>query len=425
MSGKVATSDSRRAFRTFYFSIALAILAFVLWIFLGLFHNNKDIIERELLTRARAHFSNIVVAREWNAHYGGVYVEKRPGMESNPFLAHRDITTDDGVVYTMKNPALMTREISEFAKAKGEVQFRITSLQLLNPNNAPDEFERKALNAFKTDGVAEVSEKERLEDGSFFRYMAPLVTTEDCLECHLSQGYKIGDIRGGISVRFPISEIETALEANLYKTVGLFFVTAALLMGLVSLFVLKLRRKLLEAEKKIAELAITDELTKVYNRRFLHERLAEEVERGKRYNRPLSCIMMDIDYFKSVNDRHGHDAGDLVLRTVAHAMNDTCRATDCLARYGGEEFVQVLPETPLAEARSVAEKIRVLISEIDIAAANDDHLSVTASFGVASFSPEELKAVRGIEDILKAADEALYDAKRNGRNQVALAAPNR
>ncbi len=185
----------------FTLSMSLIVLLFILSIFTGILVNNRKILESEILARARSHFENIVLTRKWNAIYGGVFIEKTEGVVSNPYLKNPDIETTDRKIYTKKNPALMTREISELADEGNQYQFHITSLKPLNPNNIADEFETLALLSFDQ-GYEETYLKEKIGESVFFRYMGPLVTEESCIQCHGEQGYEVGDIRGGISVIF-------------------------------------------------------------------------------------------------------------------------------------------------------------------------------------------------------------------------------
>jgi diguanylate cyclase (GGDEF)-like protein len=164
-------------------------------------------------------------------------------------------------------------------------------------------------------------------------------------------------------------------------------------------------------EQKLIEMNTIDALTGINNRRFLETRLKEECERHSRYSRSLSVLMIDIDFFKKVNDSHGHQAGDLVLKNVASKAASNIRKTDLLARYGGEEFCCLLPETDCFAAEIVAENLRVHIEELE----NHFHhnpIKVTISLGISSLGPEDCP-----ETLLKRADDALYQAKRNGRNR--------
>ena len=153
---------------------------------------------------ARAFFDQVVLSRAWNAGHGGVYVPVSENTQPNPYLDDplRDLTTIEGIKLTKINPAFMTRQIAEIASRENGVQFHITSLKPIRPANKPSDWERVWLESF---------EKSSTERGGFiqngsdtsFRYMAPLVTENSCLKCHAKQGYKEGDIRGGISVTLP------------------------------------------------------------------------------------------------------------------------------------------------------------------------------------------------------------------------------
>jgi two-component system cell cycle response regulator len=162
------------------------------------------------------------------------------------------------------------------------------------------------------------------------------------------------------------------------------------------------------------QLSITDGLTGVWNRRYLELSLSKEIERASRFNRPLSVLMIDIDRFKDVNDRYGHQRGDGVLVEVSRRVMGTIRTQiDFVARYGGEEFVVVLPETPGEGAKVVAEKIRSAVREHPFVG-EGPHLGVTVSVGVAAFPLDGLTA----EDLIRASDQAMYRAKRAGRDRV-------
>jgi len=172
------------------------------------------------------------------------------------------------------------------------------------------------------------------------------------------------------------------------------------------------------ATAALAVLANTDDLTGLANRRRLVERLKEEVERSRRYGRPLSLILLDLDHFKGVNDACGHAAGDEVLRVTARAMESVCRDLDVPGRMGGEEFAVILPETDAAGARTLADRLRLEIARCLHSPEGHEPFQVTASLGVATLDPE---SDRGVEALMQAADEAMYRAKDQGRNRVAMA----
>jgi diguanylate cyclase (GGDEF)-like protein len=167
------------------------------------------------------------------------------------------------------------------------------------------------------------------------------------------------------------------------------------------------------AHDEAQRLARTDALTGLSNRRALFE-TAESVFAGtRRYNRPVSLVVIDLDHFKAINDRRGHAAGDEALRLVARVIGSTIRASDIAGRIGGEEFAIVLPETTAADAANLAERLRERIASHP-AAHNGDAFALTASFGVAGDSGGGVR----FESLLARADAALYDAKAEGRNRV-------
>jgi diguanylate cyclase (GGDEF)-like protein len=163
--------------------------------------------------------------------------------------------------------------------------------------------------------------------------------------------------------------------------------------------------------------AITDGLTGLYVSRYFRHRLKEELRTAERYRRKLSVVMVDIDFFKKVNDTYGHQAGDDVLRVVARCLQDTVReGIDIAARYGGEEFALILPETNLEGAGALAERLRRLIEKQRVHVGGDI-IQVTTSCGVAT-SPDHGNLP---ETLVERADQALYRAKENGRNRVEIA----
>ncbi|MGI4790133.1 MAG: sensor domain-containing diguanylate cyclase [Janthinobacterium lividum] len=170
-------------------------------------------------------------------------------------------------------------------------------------------------------------------------------------------------------------------------------------------------RCLEEANQKLAALATQDGLTGLKNHRAFQERLTLEVERAQRHHHPLSLVLLDVDHFKQYNDTYGHPAGDAVLREVARLLESGRRQEDLAGRYGGEEFVLLLPHCAAAEAAEAAERYRTAL-----AAADWPEHPVTVSFGISSLS----SAMFGPGDLVTAADQALYAAKRDGRNRIAV-----
>ena len=169
-----------------------------------------------------------------------------------------------------------------------------------------------------------------------------------------------------------------------------------------------------QAKERLEHLAITDGLTGLYNHRYFLQQLEAEYERARRYELPLSCMIMDIDNFKRVNDTFGHLQGDSVLRGLASCALQTVRKSDVVARYGGEEFVVIMPQTGLEGARTQAERIRKKILEHSFEGLPDTY-KVTVSIGVAVF---DAQTIPDCEALIRVADGALYQAKREGKNRA-------
>ena len=167
-------------------------------------------------------------------------------------------------------------------------------------------------------------------------------------------------------------------------------------------------------ELRLRQLSRTDELTALFNRRYFMQRLLQELARYRRYGRPTSVVLFDFDYFKRINDTHGHSAGDQVLVSVGKLLRDRLRTNDIPARLGGEEFALLLPETGLEEAIGVAEKIRQLVQEQTFTSEQGRCFDVTITSGVSAFQGAE----ETVEAILHRADQNLYQGKRSGRNRV-------
>ncbi len=166
--------------------------------------------------------------------------------------------------------------------------------------------------------------------------------------------------------------------------------------------------------EQVKEKAQRDELTGLLNRHYFFELAEKELYRSTRYGHSLSVIMLDIDYFKEVNDRYGHLSGDEVLRTLAKRMQERLRKTDIIGRFGGEEFIVILPETSLNDAINVAEDLRRSVEEEPFKLKSGEKLSVTISVGITTYQ----ETMKSIDELIEVADQALYEAKRTGRNRV-------
>lgn len=407
-------ANDKYIFKRFFLIASLIIGLCISGIFLGLSLRSSALLKEQVLSRARAHFGGIVLTRKWNALHGGVYVIKRPGMQSNPYLENPDLKAEDGQVLTKKNPALMTREISELTGAEDRFTFHITSLKPLNPGNAPDAFETQALHAFES-GQKESFLMEDKAEGARFRYMAPLLVEQPCLACHAKQGYGGGQVRGGVSVNFGIDELNQTLRQNNLIILAQGSLTLALLLLTLWYFFRQMQLRLDQSQALLRRMATTDMLTNVANRASVMGRFSEGFARQRRNLSQLGCLMIDVDHFKGVNDRFGHQQGDVVLRELAAIVVGTLRQYDTFGRYGGEEFLMVLDGVDAERLAEIAERTRALV-EANLGAQSGLPEPVTISLGGTLVIPED----QNIDDVIRRADEALYLAKNQGRNRVVL-----
>ena len=525
--------------------LTFAVSLFGLFSLIDIFAQRNAALQEEiLLTQAQTLFTNQVNTRKWNASYAGVYVKPKEGQEPNPYLKDNILKVDENLTLLKINPALMTRQLSEILDSdqRESFHFHITSLKLKNPNNTPTPFEKKALEYFDATNEREYSE---LSDTKF-NYMGALETTEDCLSCHKSQGYKIGDIRGGISVSLDSSKYNTVVERIKHNIMMIKFFVFLFLFSITFLIHRQLHnneklessvlhrtkeiestkallQKILDTEPsflllcngsevtyanktildffgfatleelkakysnildafeavddenplckckdgehwtsclhqngahelklmakkdgeeryfqpqvkdievdnktlyliifdeitdillqlhKLEQEASTDALTKLPNRAKFNDVLFKGIALADESALPLSLIFMDIDYFKRVNDSHGHDEGDKVLIKLAHTLQAELRQGDFLARWGGEEFVVVLQSTKLEKAILIAEKLRKKFENTQFPICGKQ----TLSCGVTQYIQGEEE-----DELIKRADKALYEAKESGRNRV-------
>ena len=374
---------------------------------------NRALIEQRSLAlqTARSFYQQIILFRSWNAGHGGVYVPVTAVTQPNPYLdvPLRDIIVNRTLTLTKINPAFMTRQVSELAMLKDGVRFHITSLNPIRPENKASAMEASALNEFER-GLSEKGEIFKNSPAETFFYMAPLHTEKSCLSCHAKQGYKEGDIRGGISVTLPyVPKTPFVMIAVVHLFMLFTGLTGLILSGL----------KLARAYAVIRRQAVFDALTGIPNRHSFSQRILSEFNRSLRDKYPLSIIMGDIDHFKQYNDTYGHAGGDECLRSVAKTIEKTLqRPGDFCARYGGEEFIIILPATTPEGAMHVAEKIRSNVVALDISHDKNHPLQkVTISLGVAT---KETAEMTSHEQLLKMADDALYRAKEKGRNRAEM-----
>lgn len=395
--------------------IAIFISAVIMAIFFSFHLTTSQTIKTQLIEQARAFFQEIIVTRQWVASHGGVYVPLETSGGVNAYLNNIDgvkaLITCEGQQYTLKNPALVTRELSESTLHQGKISYKITSLNPLNDANIPDAFEKDSLQQF-AQGVSETMSFHTINGKRFFRFMGPLITVESCLPCHASQGYKVNDVRGGISVSIDAGNVSDKIaRARFFMVItgiGVILLVILAILYISTYFI----RDLQQAQLKLREMALYDSLTGLHNRMSGIRLLHGEISRCKRQKCTLSIALIDLDHFKNINDTYGHQTGDEVLKMFAKLLTDTTRNYDLACRYGGEEFLVVMPGTCLDDAKQVILRLQDKLRAIRVETKNRD-IQVNFSGGVSEFTRKE-----SLDSFIARADKLLYDAKNSGRNRI-------
>lgn len=379
--------------------------------------DTKQYAQKIATRQAEMFFDHIVSVRKWNASHGGVYVPITEKTQPNPYLdvPDRDVETTSGKRLTLINPAYMTRQLAEMNEGSSGIAFHLTGFNPLRPENRPDLWESEALLAFQK-GQKSLSDMGTINGRSYYRYMAPLTVDESCLNCH--QGYKVGEVRGGISVSIPSANMDAFVNERLEHLIithAIVTLIGSIVLLLSYLAQARLSQRLDKAKSRL-QLAYLDSLTLLPNRRYYDAFVKREWKRALRHQYPISMIMIDIDFFKLYNDNLGHIEGDHCLRQVARTLKRFFRRPgDLIARYGGEEFC-VVAACDAEQIMVLAEILRKAVESMRLPhPASKVSEFVTISLGVATIVPGDDQA---FERLLHCADQALYDAKASGRNRV-------
>jgi len=411
----------------------------------GLIHLNSHHLIQEAgyeMARQRGEvaFNLVQAMRHWNTEHGGVYAPLTERTPENPYLEipEKTITSPEGVDLTKLNPAYMTRQLGEIMQGS-DLEINLTSERLMNPNNKPDAWEAQTLQKLEQGDIHAQVETV----GDRFRYMAPLYIEEGCMSCHAKMGYEVGDLRGGLSVSFPVSYVERLTRSLHRESLLTHFLAFLLLSATGSLAIFGLGRLLrsLNAERSQREsiidertaslseevtrrrasqdmlryLAHHDELTGAKNRRWILQQLKDLLAAYSGQAGSLAVMLLDIDHFKKINDTYGHDAGDEVLKGFVTTLQSCLRESDLLGRYGGEEFLVLVPSTNEQIAMQVAERLREAIAQATYFS-QTQNLNITASIGIALTSIQLTTS----EELVNRADAALYQAKMAGRNRSVI-----
>lgn len=362
-----------------------------------------------------SNFAKDASLRTWAASHGGIYVPidgKR--TVPSPYMSHmleRDLETPLGTKLTLMNPASMLRQINEESIGLYGTKLHSTALELLNPNNAADEWERRALLAFQEqpelDKVLEFSD---INGVSNIRLMRPMLVNSTCLKCHGHQDtYKNITRAGGVSVSMPISDIKTLAIQSLQFTA-----LAHLIFWIFGMWLIRLIYKKEQITiDKLEHLANNDNLTGLANR-YAYNVKMQELITTKNVNN-IHMLFLDLDNFKAINDTLGHSVGDLLLQNVAKRLQNRISGFELFARFGGDEFVFLfknISKTSILE--KVAQRIHKVFEEEFMLNSYDVH--TTVSIGISSY-PDSTKDAEGL---LRNADVAMYCAKQMGKARYAI-----
>ncbi|MEW8028102.1 MAG: EAL domain-containing protein [Candidatus Thiodiazotropha sp.] len=394
-----------------FFGWTLLVLLLLLW---SLSNEDAEMLE---LARQEAidNFNKDQAFRVWATAHGGVYVPVTERTQPSPHLSHipeRDLVTPSGRQLTLMNPAYMLRQMmGEYADLYG-VKGRITSLMPLNPDNAPDEWERAALKSFER-GEKEQFELTDINGEPYLRLIRPMVTKEGCLKCHGHQGYQVGEVRGGVGISVPMKHYFSSADGQKLEIkagLGLIWLAGV---GAIWFYGRRSHQRLHERkdyEDQIWQQANFDSLTGLSNRNLFLDRLDHALAYAQRQQTSLALLFIDLDHFKDVNDTLGHATGDQLLQEAARRLRLCDREMDTVSRLG-DEFTVILPG--LDEGRSATRVAASILTELsrpfDLVG-NETH--VTASVGITLYPQDGSSS--GM--LLQNADTAMYQAKAEGRN---------
>ena len=392
---------------------ALGIFASLGW---NIYQLRQSIL-RAAQTSAEISYNKDLIYRRWVSIQGGVYVPVSEMTPANPYLKvpNRDIMTSNGLLLTLVNPAYMTRQVNELTMEMGDFQGHITSLNPIRPENRPDPWETDALKKFER-GTKESVSIEMTSGKEYFRFMRPFVTEKACLKCHAIQGYKEGDIRGGISVSIPMEPLRAIERSRMVElTIAHGFLWMIGLVG-IGAGTKRLRNQTLLREKleeELLSLSITDQLTGLHNRRgflFLAEQQLKSSDRNKR---GVQLYFADLDDLKWINDTMGHAEGDKALIEAATLFQETFRTSDIVARLGGDEFAALALDITEKDSETFTTRLQSLIDTQNKQENRRYRLSI--SVGCSYYDPENPCS---IDELIASADKLMYEQKQNKKGQV-------
>ncbi|MCG7904769.1 MAG: diguanylate cyclase [Candidatus Thiodiazotropha weberae] len=399
----------------FWLTLIVALTGWHIW------HDLAEI-DRLVNREANIRLQTANHVRKWIVGFGGVYAPVSDVHKPNPYIPEsvgRDVETLDGRQLTIANSIAALNSIMGKENRVVGAFIRFTGDEPLKPGNEPDEWESMALDKLRA-GKKTVAGYTEFEGKSYYRMLQPLALKPKCYKCHSYSQYKLGDIVGGLGVHVDM-EVYSDARSGIIRTHLISYFVMWLIGTLGILFTGKRWRHFLqrndELQQQLQDLAIHDPLTGFLNRHQADLIFDNELARAKRNKSYLSILIADIDNFKNINDTYGHMAGDKVLEVISSELGHKLRESDYMIRYGGDELMFILTDSTHAESIKKAELIRSMISEHTVKLDENTSTHITLSIGAASY-PEHGSTIK---ELIKAADVALYKAKKGGRNQVSSA----
>ncbi len=393
---------------------------------------------------AKSNFNKDQAYRKWATLHGGFYVSITKDTHPILYLSRikdRDITTTDGKKLTLIDPATMTREILEDFEYLYGIKGKLAGIITLNPKNRATKLEEKAIKQFQK-GVSEVTQVVGEGVSESFNLIGPVFMEEGCKKCHGHLGFENGEVRGSLGVSvplFPFRNIENELIKGSILTH--FIIWLAGVLALIVIYI-KMKKNLIEKvnyetkinnfnlelqetvnektkklkikNKELYELANKDYLTQINNRRSFFLKSEELLKKSIKYDKSFAVVMIDIDFFKKINDVHGHAVGDKVLLEFCNLVNKIITNEDVFGRLGGEEFCVTFYDKSMDEVKSISETIRIKCEDT-ILSIDNKKINFTISLGISDKSNST-----NIDEILNFADELMYEAKESGRNRTMI-----
>lgn len=325
---------------------------------------------------------------------------------------------ENGTLQLERRYISVVRKVRE-AEPGAEMKIFSTHPLLESVTTSVDPFRARAMAKFKHDDGGDLESFADVADGDFIRVAEPIRAFRDCIRCEIAgiPAYRAGDVIGLREVSLPIGDNYAQTIKKLLYACGLLASALMVFLGLIIPVFKRNRREraqISDLALSFEQQAVTDPMTGLHNRRYFERALESYLKEFNNIGKPLGLMLLDLDHFKQINDTHGHDWGDVVLKEVALRLKAITREDDVVARIGGEEFAVITPYASQEKLVGVAERYRESIEALRIDVGNIV-LRPTISVGVATNAehPDD------IEELFKAADRKLYEAKHNGRNRVA------